>query len=120
MSILDDTSTIDVADDGPRRPRERQGSLNVVREIIPAACYRRSGARAAVALAQGFALYLVPMVGLALTDRWYLVLPLWALFALLLGGRAAAQVALQRAATTRQARVWMAVRNEAEHMRQAR
>ncbi|MCB9113535.1 MAG: DUF4129 domain-containing protein [Caldilinea sp.] len=37
------------------------------------------------------------------------VLPLWSLFALLLGGRAAAQVALQRAATTRQARVWMAV-----------
>ncbi|MCB1001649.1 MAG: fatty acid desaturase [Acidimicrobiales bacterium] len=86
MSILDDTSTIDVADDGPRRPRERQGSLNVVREIIPAACYRRSGARAAVALAQGFALYLVPMVGLALTDRWYLVLPLWALAGLAVSG----------------------------------
>lgn len=37
------------------------------------------------------------------------VLPLWSLFALLLGGRAVAQLALQRAATTRQARVGMAV-----------
>lgn len=37
------------------------------------------------------------------------LLPLWSFFALLLGGRAAAQIALHRTVTTRQARVWMAV-----------
>jgi len=37
------------------------------------------------------------------------ILPLWSIFALLLGGRAAAQIALQRTETTRQARMWMAV-----------
>ena len=37
------------------------------------------------------------------------ILPLWSLFALLLGGRAAAQFTLQRTTTTRQARVWMGV-----------
>lgn len=37
------------------------------------------------------------------------VLPLWALFALLLGGRAAAEVATTRAHTLRQARVWLAL-----------
>ena len=37
------------------------------------------------------------------------LLPLWTLFALLLGGRAAAQLATARMRSLRQARVWMAV-----------
>lgn len=51
---------------------------------------------------------------LLLLGRWMApsyadpVLPLWSLFALLLGGRAAAQMATARAANLRQARLWMA------------
>ncbi|MFN8020146.1 MAG: fatty acid desaturase [Acidimicrobiales bacterium] len=85
MSLLDDTP--DVLDDAPTgRAKGRDGSLNKVREIIPERCYRRSGGRAAVALVQGALLYLVPLAGLALTDRWYLVVPCWILAGLGVAG----------------------------------
>ena len=57
--------------------RPRTQSLNDVRAVIPAVCYERPSAPAAWALARAVVLYLAPVVGLALTDRWWVVLVLW-------------------------------------------
>ncbi len=90
MSLVDDSpaaSDLDsAAAGGARRPRERTQSLNDVRAIIPETCYRRSGIRATVALAQAAVLYAVPMVGLVLIDAWWAVIPLWALSGLAVAG----------------------------------
>jgi omega-6 fatty acid desaturase (delta-12 desaturase) len=85
VSLLDDTPEL-IDEPTPRRPKQRERSLNEVREIIPESCYRRSAGRASVALAQAVVLYVLPLVGLALTDRWYLVLPLWLLAGLAVSG----------------------------------
>jgi acyl-lipid omega-6 desaturase (Delta-12 desaturase) len=61
-------------------------SLNDVRELIPAACYERSSSRALRDLLLAFALYLAPVVGLALTDRWWALLVLWPLAGLGVAG----------------------------------
>ena len=47
--------------------------------MIPEACYQRSAKRATWAVVQASVLYLVPMAGLVLTDRWWAVLVLWML-----------------------------------------
>jgi len=65
---------------------ERGESLNEVREVIPAKCYQRSRRRAALALTQAVLLWLLPLAGLVLTDRWWLVLPLWLLAGLAVSG----------------------------------
>lgn len=57
--------------------RPRTQSLNDVRAVIPESCYERPAAPAGRALAQAVVLYLIPVVGLALTDRWWAVLILW-------------------------------------------
>jgi fatty acid desaturase len=67
-------------------PRERDGSLNAVRAAIPATCYERRPGRAGRALAQAALLYVAPVVGLALTDRWWLLLVLWPLAGLGVSG----------------------------------
>ena len=67
-------------------PRVRTHSLNDVRAIIPESCYQRSGARAALALLQASALYVVPLVGLMITNRWWLLVPLWLLAGLAVAG----------------------------------
>ena len=64
----------------------RTHSLNDVRDIIPEACYRRSTGRAVLALVQAWALYAVPMVGLALTNTWWALLIWWALAGLAVSG----------------------------------
>jgi omega-6 fatty acid desaturase (delta-12 desaturase) len=64
----------------------RTHSLNDVRDIIPEPCYQRSAGRAAVALVQAWVLYLVPVVGLALTNTWWAVLGLWLLAGLAVSG----------------------------------
>lgn len=61
-------------------------TLNSVREVIPSSCYDRSTTRASVAVMQAVTLYLLPVVGLALTDRWWLVLLLWPLAGLGVAG----------------------------------
>lgn len=61
-------------------------SLNDVRAIIPRQCYERSTVRGTLAIAQGVALYLLPMIGLALTDRWWALLLLWPLAGLGVAG----------------------------------
>ncbi len=66
------------------RPRSR--SLNDVRSVIPDACYRRSTARAAVALLAASLLYLLPVAALALTDRWWALVVLWVLAGLGIAG----------------------------------
>ena len=60
-------------------PRVRTQSLNDVRAVIPPECYRASAGRATVALVQAALLYLAPVVGLALTNRWWMLLILWPL-----------------------------------------
>jgi omega-6 fatty acid desaturase (delta-12 desaturase) len=64
----------------------RTHSLNDVRDIIPEACYQRSKGRAALALAQAWVLYAIPMVGLALTNTWWALLIFWALAGLAVSG----------------------------------
>jgi acyl-lipid omega-6 desaturase (Delta-12 desaturase) len=64
----------------------RSDSLNDVRAAIPDSCYRRSSARAGWALLQAVALYVAPLVGLALTDRWWALLVLWPLAGLGVAG----------------------------------
>jgi omega-6 fatty acid desaturase (delta-12 desaturase) len=66
--------------------RERDGSLNAVRAVIPASCYERPTGRALWTLAQAAVLYLAPVVGLALTDRWWLLIALWPLAGLGVSG----------------------------------
>ena len=68
----------------PTPPRAQ--SLNDVRAVIPAECYERSAARATFALIQAGLLYIAPLVGLALTDRWWLLLVLWPLAGLGVAG----------------------------------
>jgi acyl-lipid omega-6 desaturase (Delta-12 desaturase) len=67
-------------------PRARSDSLNDVRAVIPDSCYERSTSRALWALLQAGALYVVPLVGIALTDRWWALLVLWPLAGLGVAG----------------------------------
>lgn len=71
---------------GPTLPRPRTHSLNEVRATIPPECYERSTARASLALAQATVLYLVPVIALAVTDRWWTVPILWLLAGLGVAG----------------------------------
>lgn len=64
----------------------RTDSLNDVRAIIPAPCYERSARRATVALVQAVLLWVAPVVALALTDSWWLTVPLWLLAGLAVSG----------------------------------
>ena len=64
----------------------RTHSLNEVRAVIPEVCYQRSTARASWALLQAVVLYVAPVVGLALTNRWWAVIPLWLLAGLAVSG----------------------------------
>lgn len=66
--------------------RPRLQSLNDVRAVIPEACYQRSTARAVWALMQSAVLYLVPVVCLAFTDRWWALVVLWPLAGLGVAG----------------------------------
>ncbi len=54
--------------------------------MIPPECYERSTPRAVEALMQACVLYLAPVVGLALTDRWWALLVLWPLAGLGVAG----------------------------------
>jgi omega-6 fatty acid desaturase (delta-12 desaturase) len=67
-------------------PRPRLQSLNDVRAVIPKDCYVRSKARATRTLLMAALLYLVPEVGLVLTDRWWLLLVLWPMAGLAVAG----------------------------------
>ncbi len=57
-----------------------------MRAVIPRACYQRSVARASLTLLQAAVLYIVPVVGLALTDRWWALAVLWPLAGLGVSG----------------------------------
>jgi omega-6 fatty acid desaturase (delta-12 desaturase) len=67
-------------------PRTRTDSLNDVRAVISEACYHRSRARASWTLVQAAVLYLLPVAGLALTDRWWALIVLWPLAGLGVAG----------------------------------
>lgn len=64
----------------------REHSLNDVRAIIDEGCYERSTPRALLAVVQSIVLWALPVVALAFTNRWYLVLGLWALAGLGVAG----------------------------------
>lgn len=66
--------------------RQPKQSLNDVRAVIPKSCYERSSKRATWALLQAAGLYVAPLIGLLLTDRWWAVLPLWLLAGLGVAG----------------------------------
>ncbi len=64
----------------------RTNSLNDVREVIPEDCYARPASRAVPSLVLAVVMYLAPVVGLALTDRWWALLVLWPLAGLGVAG----------------------------------
>ncbi|TPW14225.1 MAG: omega-6 fatty acid desaturase (delta-12 desaturase) [Acidimicrobiaceae bacterium] len=66
--------------------RPRNHSLNDVRAVIPDSCYKRSTARAMLVLLQAVSLHVAPLVGLALTDRWWALIILWPLAGLAVSG----------------------------------
>ncbi len=68
------------------QPRSRTDSLNDVRATIPPSCYERPTPVAVRALLRATVLYAVPLVGLALTDRWWALLVLWPLAGLGVAG----------------------------------
>ncbi len=72
--------------DQPTLVRDRTHSLNDVRAIIPETCYRRSAGRATLALIQALVLWVLPVVALAFTDRWWALLVLWPLAGLGVAG----------------------------------
>lgn len=81
-----DTTAPDPGHPTRRGSRAEGPSLNDVRAIIPPECYERSRVRGALAVSQGAVLYLLPMIGLALTDRWWALLLLWPLAGLGVAG----------------------------------
>ena len=68
------------------RPVRGERSLNDVRAVIPEACYERKTAPAAWALARAGALHVAALVGLVLTDRWWLTGIFWLLAGLAVAG----------------------------------
>lgn len=67
-------------------PGPRTESLNDVRGFIPPECYERSPRRAILALLQAAFLYVLPIIGLAMTDQWWALMPLWLLAGLGVAG----------------------------------
>ncbi len=70
----------------PATLTSRTDSLNDVRAVIPESCYEHRTPPAVVALVSAALLYLAPVIGLALTDRWWLLLLLWPLAGLAVAG----------------------------------
>jgi omega-6 fatty acid desaturase (delta-12 desaturase) len=68
------------------KPGPRERSLNDVRAIIPESCYERSVPKATKALVQASVLYVLPMIGLAITNNIWALLGLWALTGLAIAG----------------------------------
>ncbi len=68
------------------QPRSPGQSLNDVRMVIPDTCYERSISRALWVLLQAVALYVLPLVGLAMTNKWWALLVLWPLTGLAVAG----------------------------------
>ena len=61
-------------------------TLRDVIDSVPASCRRRSTARGLTLVARDVTIYLATMVGLFLTDTWWLVVPLWLLAGLAVSG----------------------------------
>ena len=80
----------------PSAPAERPTGLKPVLDVIPDRCYERSTMRGLGLVVRDLVLYAAAIAGLAVTDRWYLLVPLWllaglavsGLFALVLAGSA--------------------------------
>ena len=74
--------------DGPVDAEEarRAGSLRPVIDVIPDHCYDNPTWRGLAVFARDGLFYAAAVAGLILTDRWYLLLPLWALAGLAVSG----------------------------------
>ena len=64
----------------------RDQTLAGVIRIIPEACYERPAWKGLAYLARDLAVYAAVLVALAATDAWWLIVPLWALSALVVSG----------------------------------
>jgi acyl-lipid omega-6 desaturase (Delta-12 desaturase) len=82
VTTLDDATTTspEVRESGGQR------SLNGVRAVIPESCYERRSAPALWALGRAVVLHVGALVGLVLTDRWWLTLVFWVLAGLGVSG----------------------------------
>jgi omega-6 fatty acid desaturase (delta-12 desaturase) len=78
MTVLDDAHTVA----GDARPT----TLKPVIDVIPERCYQRSTVRGLGLLVRDLAVYGLAVTGLLLTDRWYLLLPLWVLAGVAVSG----------------------------------
>lgn len=85
---MSDGETVTATSRRPPRSSEptRDRSLSAVRDVIPQECYERPPGRALLALSQAAVLHLGALLGLALTDDWRLLLPLWGLAGLGIAG----------------------------------
>src|SRR5450759_2510698 len=59
--------------------RRSTDSLLPVLRVIPARCYERSTAKGLAYVARAVVIYLAALTLLALTNTWWLLLPLWVL-----------------------------------------
>lgn len=68
---------LDITDDAAATRPAKEGSLSPVRAAIPASCYERPTKRAALGVAQGAVLWLIPVAVLVLTDAaWWSFVPI--------------------------------------------
>jgi acyl-lipid omega-6 desaturase (Delta-12 desaturase) len=58
---------------------QREFSLNDVRTAIPESCYGRSSGRAVTVVLTVLVVYALPLAGLAMSDRWWMLLICWPL-----------------------------------------
>lgn len=74
--------------DSPSRPAsgERPTTLKPVIDVIPDRCYQRSTVRGLGLVARDLVVYAAAITGLLMTDRWYLLLPLWVVAGLAVSG----------------------------------
>jgi acyl-lipid omega-6 desaturase (Delta-12 desaturase) len=81
---MSDVAVLDLQD----RPalRNRDGSLNAVRAVVPERCYRRPLGRALLGVTQAIVLHALAIWALLATDAWYLLIPLWFLAGLGISG----------------------------------
>src|SRR5450759_2642632 len=66
--------------------RRSTDSLLPVLRVIPARCYERSTAKGLAYVARAVVIYLAALTLLALTNTWWLLLPLWVLAGLAVAG----------------------------------
>lgn len=70
----------------PTPVADRPTSLLEIIDVVPDRCFERSTGRALALVAQDVVLYAAVITGLALTNTWYFLLPLWLLSGFVVSG----------------------------------